>query len=346
MAKRGASDGLGRALWALVPLAVAVVAFRNRESLVAATRLLRAAAFWWLIPGAIAIGAVYLCRATVYGVPLRLLGYRFPRRLLWSLALVATTLHQLVPTAGASGYAFLTYALHQRGVSAGQASLIALIDTLSYAVAAGTLVLVSLGFIATGESGLGPGRVGFALIPGLAVVALALWLYWLQRDARRFVPLVLRLKDRLARLLGRRWPDEPVREFLGEYYRGKAVIRRHPRAFYLMVGLQYLAVAADSAALYTAFLTLGTAPSVWVTFMGFVVAMAGVAVLAVPGGGGGFEVIMSAVFVSRGIEPAQAIAATVLYRVLAFWLPALVSLGLLLRFRRRRAEVRAARGRR
>ncbi len=328
-----------RWLWVAVPLIMAWVGYAHRDALIKAAHLIGGAALWWLAIGAVAIGLLYLCRAAVYSIPLRLFGYEASLPFLWGTALTATAMHQLIPTGGASGYAFLTYAMYQRGVSAGEASLVAMVDTLSYAAAVATLVVASLVYLGLGGT-LYVRSLALFFGLGLVVVAVAGGLFYLQRDERRFVPLVLRLARRVAAWLHREWSDEPLRDFLDEYYRGKRIISRRRRAFYQMMGLQYLSIACDAGALYAAFLALGLTPSPWTVLMGFVVAMSGVSFIGVPGGGGGFEALMSAFFASRGVPAAQAIAAAVLYRVVAFWLPVLVSLVVLFRLRKRQREVR------
>src|SRR5215472_19199690 len=132
-----------------VPAAVAVVAYRDRAVLVEAVRLIGRAQLAWLLPGVLAIAGVSFSRAIVYGFPLRLLGYSFPRGFLFRVALMSSSLHQLIPIGGASGYAFLTYALNQRGAPAGESSVIALVDTLSYSLALATLVAASLAYMLT-----------------------------------------------------------------------------------------------------------------------------------------------------------------------------------------------------
>lgn len=336
---------LSWATWVAVPAAVAVVAYRHRHDLVRAGELILRARPLLLLGALGAIALLYACRGTVYGIPLRLLGFRPGRVFLWSAALGATTLHQLIPTGGASGYAFLTWAMQQRGVPAGQASLVAIIDTLSYAVAVGTLVAATLAYLFIGGK-LGGAGFGGLVAMGVPLVALVAWLYVLQRDQRRFTARIVRLKDRLARLLGREWPDKPVTDVLEDYYRGRTVIGRRPVAFAKMIALQYVAVGCDATALYLAFGALDLAPSFWTVVMGFVVAMSGVAFLAVPGGGGGFELIMSTFFAGHGLSPADAIAATLLYRAVAFWAPVVATLVLLLRLRRRHNDIRGGTTRR
>jgi hypothetical protein len=327
------------ALWIAVPGVVAWVAWTHRESLAGALRLMRHAELRWLAGGAVAAATLYLCRAFVYRVPLRLLGYSAGLAFLWSAAMTTSALQQVLPAGGAVGYAFLTYAMHQRGVPAGRASLIALVDTLSYAFAVATLVIGSLVWLGvTGHLHLEAFRSLF--LAGVVILAIGVWIYWLQRERRRFVPVVLRIGRRIVTSLGRRWREEPVRDFLDEFYRGKGLIRRRPRAFIGMIGLQYVAVACDAATLYAAFVALGQWPRPSIVFLGFVVAMGGAAAISVPGGGGTFETLMSAFFVSEGIPAADAIAATLLFRVITFWLPVAVAGLVLLRLRRRRHEIR------
>jgi uncharacterized protein (TIRG00374 family) len=110
-----------------------------------------------------------------------------------------------------------------------------------------------------------------------------------------------------------------------------------------MIALQYVALACDAGSFYLACLAVGVRPHPWVALMAFVLAMTGVAVVSVPGGGGSFELITASFFAAHGLEAGQGLAAAILYRVAAFWIPVLVSLVLLLRLRRRRREIRGPR---
>lgn len=326
-------------LWAVVPLAAGVVAYRHRGPLTEGLALLPAAHVGWLALGVVMIAVIYLARANAYRVPLRVLDYTVRPRFLFAIALVATSVHQVIPAAGASGYAFLTFALHRQGVSSGQASLIALVDTLSYAVAMATVVGGSLVYLFTWD-GMSALVLRVGVLPAITIVALALLVYVAQRRRARLERLVIGAKHRLERVLGRRWPDAPLRTFLAEYDRGKTMIARRPGRFVQMLAFQYVAVGADAAALYLAFLALGVAPAPWTVFMGLVVAMAAAAVLGAPAGGGGFELVMTGFFAHQGVSESQAFAATLLYRLLAFWLPVAGSLLVLLWVRRRRRDVR------
>lgn len=323
-----------RTLLLLVLLAVVGgIAWANWGEIVRAVRLLGQVQLFWLLPAVAAIGGVYLCRSLVYDLTLRMMGHSLDRRFLWSTAMIATSLHQLVAIAGASGYAFLAYAFHLRGVPGGRASLVALIDTLSNVVSVATLVLIGLLYLAL-QGELGIQRVLGLAGAGAVLVPAGVFLFRLQSDQPRFVRFVLRVKNRLARWLGRDWSDETVCRFLDQYYEGKAVIRARRRVFCILVGLQYVAVICDCVALYAVFLSLGVLPPLWVVFMGFVLAMAGLQIVTLPGGGGSFEVILTAFFARNGIPTAVGIAVALLYRLAAFWLPVVASTVVLAAWRR------------
>ncbi len=317
------------------------MAYRNHDEVVRAIHVIGRVSPWFVAAAAAAIAGVYFCRGSAYRIALGVMEYTFGRWFLARTALVATTAHHLIPTGGASGYAFITYAFHQRGVPAGRASMLALVDTLSNSIALGSLVVVVLVHLAFGAS-ISGAIAGLGLVPGLALLGLAGGFYFLQRDRGRFEGFALKAKGYLARLLRRQWGDVPVRRFLDEYYAGKALIVRRPGRFAIMVGWQYGGMVCNCVALYIIFYALGVAPSVWSLFVGLVLALAGVAVVAVPAGGGSFEVVMSTYFSTHGIATADSIAAALLFRLVAFWAPLAVSTVILLGLRHRRNTVRRA----
>jgi uncharacterized protein (TIRG00374 family) len=285
-----------------------------------------------LLGAAVAIAGVYVCRAGVYRAGLRTLGHFLNYPFLLGCACVATSLHQLVPAAGATGYVYLTYAFHRRGVATGGSSMVALLDTLSNALSVVTLLLITIVYLG---GSLSPREFLPAGLSGAMVTAAVLYLYYRQRDRARFTGSVLAVGARLARLLHRKWREESIRDFLDHYYEAKSIFRRRPASLLLMVALQYLALACDCLALWMVLHALDVAPQLWVVFLSLVVSMAGLAVATVPAGGGSFEVLMSGFLAANGTPLATAIAAAVLYRAVAFWLPLAASVPVLLSQRRR-----------
>ncbi len=324
--------------WTLVVAvfaAVGLLAWWNRAELARAIGLIGRVSPWLMLAAVVAIAGVFVSRGCAYRIALRAMGYSFGRGFLARTALAATSAHHLIPTGGASGYAVITYAFHQRGVAAGRASMLALVDTLSNAVALASLVIGVLVYLA-GAPATSGANLAIGLLPGVALVVLAAGLYYLQRDRQRLLGFARRVSAGAARLVGRRWPEEGVERFLDQYYDGKRLIAANPAGFLRMVGWQYAAVLCNCLALYAIFYALGVVPPPWVVFTGLILAMAGVAVVAAPAGAGSFEVVMSGYFVLHGIAAADSIAATLLYRVVSFWLPVLASVPVMVGLRHQR----------
>ncbi len=311
-------------LTAVVFAAVGLLAWLNRHELARAIGLIGGVSPWLMVAAAVAIAGVFVSRGCAYHIALAAMGYSFPRGFLTRTALAATSAHHLVPTAGLSGYAVITYALHQRGVAAGRASMLALVDTLSNAVALASLVIVVLVYL-TSVPTASDANLAIGLLPGIALLVLAAGLYYLQRDRQRLLEFTRPVSAGLSRLLGGRWQHDGLERFLDQYYEGKRLIASNPAGFLRMVAWQYAAVLCNCLALYAIFYALGVVPTPWVVFTGLILAMAGVAVVAAPAGAGSFEVVMSGYFVLHGIAAADSIAATLLYRVVSFWLPVLAS---------------------
>jgi uncharacterized protein (TIRG00374 family) len=311
-------------LWLPVPALVGLIAYRHQAALVPALQVLSQVSVWWLGLSVAGIAAVYLCRATLFAIPLRLLGYSLPRFFLWSTALVATSIHQAIPSVGMSGYAVLTYSFHRRGIRLAQASLVVCLDALSNLAVFATVVLGGFAYAAMARARPGNSMLlGFLMVAVAAAVLglLAAYVYRLQRDERGFTERVLRLKQGVGSLLRRSWPDEPVVRFLRGYYQGKAAIRANRGVFSRMLGLQCLAVCCDLGALYASFLAIGLTLPVWVLLMGLMASTAGLVMSGAPGGGGSFEAIMTAFLVGHGVGKVDAIAGVIVYRFVAFWLP-------------------------
>jgi uncharacterized protein (TIRG00374 family) len=334
LASQPGGHGKARRLTILLVVlgAVALLAYDKRASVLAATDLIARVRLGWLLGAVAAIAGVYVCRAGVYRAGLRTLGHSLGYPFLLGCACVATSLHQLVPAGGATGYVYLSYAFHRRGVATGGASIVALLDTLSNALSVVTLLLITIVYL---RGSLSPREFLPAGLSGAMVTAAVLYLYYRQRDRVGFTGSVLAVSARLARLLHREWREESIRDFLDHYYEAKSIFQRRPAALLVMVGLQYLALACDCLALWMVLHALDAAPQLWVAFLSLVVSMAGLAVAAVPAGGGSFEVLMSGFFAANGTPMATAIAAAVLYRVVAFWLPLVASVPVLLSQRSR-----------
>ncbi|MEI7643479.1 MAG: lysylphosphatidylglycerol synthase transmembrane domain-containing protein [Chloroflexales bacterium] len=302
----------------LISLGILALAFLNRGWIMEAFDLLREARPVWLILAFALIGLSYLVSSQVFNVVLRSLGYRMSLMRLWATALVAIVVSQSVPAGGVGSYAFLMSNFTRRGISSGEAALIASLETLSYAVSMLLIFTFSLFYLAgrglaTGESSYVAAIIGVTLISTVAFV--------LTRSEATMQRWLRGLKNGLARLLGQRWGDGWMSRIVTDLTRGRALLSSRRRDVALLVIIQITALSGHSLAMLLVLHSLGVS-----TTFGAVMAAFGIALITstfnvLPGGGGTVEAALVAVLSQLGVGPA-AVPAAIIFRLFNFWLAA------------------------
>jgi uncharacterized protein (TIRG00374 family) len=79
--------------------------------------------------------------------------------------------------------------------------------------------------------------------------------------------------------------------------------------------------ACNTFCLYVCLQALGLSLPLSVVLVVFTLGVSAGEAVPTPGGLGGFEAGLAAGFVAYGIEPSQALAAAILYRLVSYWLP-------------------------
>jgi uncharacterized protein (TIRG00374 family) len=304
-------------------LVVSVVAARAVD-LAELWRLLSTASPWWLLA---ALGfklATPLGTATLYARVLRLLGHRRRAVSLWLPAQVAIVVTMAFPAGPLAMSAFLLRVLRRRGVPEGVTTLAVAIDTLTYEVAFLGLVTVGLGYLFT-HGALSVGQISEVGLVALAVVVGGLYLWGLQRDRADLTRKLVGAQQWLAGRLRAPWQAESIEGFLDELYRGKALVAQRPYEFARLIVLQVGVLALDVMTLYSALRALGHDPHLSVVILSYSLASLFAVITPLPGGGGSFEATVALSATRLGVTSEVALGATLIYRVLAFWLPALLS---------------------
>lgn len=121
------------------------------------------------------------------------------------------------------------------------------------------------------------------------------------------------------------WRAESVEGFLDELYRGKALVAQRPHEFVRLFAFQVGVLALDVLTLYSAFRALGHDPHLSVVILSYSLATLFATIAPLPGGGGSFEATVALSATRLGVTAEVALGATLIYRVLTFWLPALLS---------------------
>ncbi len=300
-----------------------LVAFLHRGEVAAVARTVGDVRRSWLL---LAIGVqllVYLNFAAVYWRSLALLGQRVRLLSLYGISFVAIFLGRVFPAGGTSTYAFLLYQLRRRGIPDGIGAVTVTLDGLSYLAAFFGLLLGGFVYLFTHGELRAPQILVIVLIV-LAILFLLMYVWALHYDRPLLTRRALGLKNRIAGLVRRSWGDTPVLTFVAEIYDGLALIKRNRWGFFQLVGLQLVALLLDAVTLLCLFLSLGEWPHLSVVLLGYSLAYFFSTVTSLPGGGGSFEATMTLTFTQLNVASEIALSVTLLYRLLAFWLPLVV----------------------
>lgn len=314
-----------RLLIGLIVLGV-LVAFvlLKRYELIGAARILGRANPGWLAAALLVQSVVYLCFAAVYWRSLQLLGYHVRLLSLYGVAFIGVFLGRVFPVGGTSTFAFLLFQLRRRGIPDGTGAVAVTLDGLSYLIAFFTLLTGGFIYLFThGE--LKVNQVLIVALLTLAIITFGMYVWGLSRDRQLLTRRALGLKNWLARLLRRDWGDLRVLAFIAELYEGAALIGRNRTGFVQLVGLHLSALLFDCVTLLLLFWSIDLWPHFSVVLLSYSLAYFVSTISSLPGGGATFEATMTVTMVTLGMNESVALSVTLLYRLLAFWLPLLIS---------------------
>lgn len=314
-----------RLVLGLVVLGIVVgIAYAERDELLGVLATLRTANPLWMVAALVVQGFVYLCFAIVYWRSLQLLGYRLRLLSLYGVSFVAIFLGRVFPAGGTSTFAFLLFQLRRRGIPDGTGAVAVTLDGLSYLL--GFFVLLTGGFVYLFTHGeLKVNQVLIVALLTLTIMALGMYVWGLSRDRALLTRRALSLKNQLARLFRRNWGDRQVLAFIAELYEGVVLIGRDRSGFIQLVVLQVCALLLDCVTLLLLFWAVGVWPHFSVVLLGYSLAYFLGTISSLPGGGGTFEATMTVTMTTLGMEAPIALSVTLLYRLLAFWLPLVIS---------------------
>ena len=284
---------------------------------------------WLLLLPALATVGSYLTMARSYQLIAATAGWPIGFMDMLRITVVANTANYLLSTGGLSGFALRMYLFTRRGIPAGSAVLISLVQTVLTNLV--LLVFVIGGFMLLLLSHSLMGRdlvvavtllIGFTIVVVLTMVAIVRRRWrrrvvtrltkLIQRGLRRFAP---HRKDERRRLLQLQRKLHAGLDFL--------LARPHemiaPTAYIVLDWLFTLLV------LYTAFIAIGHPVGMSYVIAGFSIGIFLSMVSLVPGGLGVLEGSMTAVFASLDVPIEHAVVATLIFRVAYYGLPLLAT---------------------
>lgn len=296
------------------------VAVRHRDD---APRLLTALGRvdpWWLALAALLQIPTYLGVGATYRMTSGALLARVPLWASTKMAVVNLFVNSAIPTAGLSGNFFLVKMMTRRGVPAGTATLVVVLERVFYFLA---LAAFSAGVIGWSIARSGSGSIDgwtrelLALVVITAIgVGLAVGVRGMLRHPRAAARRVVGWIERAPAWLRRR---VDARELIGDADRvaeagGLAVFRGR-----LLVWM-FLSEAAvfvfDALTLWALFRGVGAPISLQTAALGYALATVFAQVVVIPGT---LEVGLAGVLTGLGVRTGTAVVVTLLFHLLSLW---------------------------
>ncbi len=296
----------------IAALAVLVLVVLNVTEERAFLQLLEQSQPRWLLLALAFQAFTYIAQAEVW----RLVLHRAGTGLRWSfacrLSLAKLFMDQAIPSMGVSGAVLVTQALQERGAARGAVLSSVSIDTAAFYLAYIVNLAVALALLAA---------AGHA-VPLILALGVFFLLY---SAALATVVLVLsgRQPGRLARGLLR---IPGLRRILAVLQDADPRLAHDPALLSRATALQILVAVADAATLWALLHALGVDASGAAVFSSFLIASVLRSIGVLPGGLGTFEAGSVGALTFAGVPIAAALAATLMFRVVSFWLPMLPGL--------------------
>lgn len=266
---------------------------------------------WWMGIAIVLQAATYLAQGETWRVVTRAAGVAVPSSVAFKLSLAKLFIDQALPSAGISGTVVVARALEQRGVSRAVVMAAVVVDSVSYyAASVLTLALALLVMVVGGHANpLIFMAAFFFVVFSVMLTATALSVSGRVRAGPKWLRRVPVLKTALA--------------LVSE---ADAKLARSLPLLFKSVLFQLAIVLLDAATVWVLIRSLGEVASPTGVFASFVVSTLLRTIGIVPGGLGVFEAASVVTLRFAAVPIGVALAATLLYRGLSFWLPMLPGL--------------------
>ena len=316
------------ALYAPLLLSLGILVWLIYPNLGEMARTIRNANPWWLmISFGFAVSSYTFMGFTLWEV-LRILGIRLPFLQVAGIAFVSTTVNYFVSSAGISGFATRAHLLGKRKVPYGASVTSSVVITVLIYLALAVIVVEGavLQFMQTPDfnRGMAEALVGVAAVLGFAF-ALTLLFFHHELRAAWARKMFLAVNHVIFFFSKKEIPRENFEKFERQLDEGIRTIHGKKYELPKVVGYVFCDWVSNIMILYFAFKAVGISLGATTLVAGFAFGMLMTIIPILPGGLGAMEAAMTAAFSGMGIPVAQALTASLLFRLFYYLLPAFAS---------------------
>ena len=290
-----------------------------------AQHVLRRANWVWVSVALLFTVVSYLCLSYGFLIASRLFDIRLSRGDLLQIGFISNVLNNLLSAGGAAGYSIRLVIMKRRGQTT--ADILAASVFHSYFNTLALLILFPLGLfhLLTTHPLSSRGEIGIGVALGVALLVLSVVTALVFSTTVR--ARIFRRVQTLSQRLARRNPEASLYEIDATLNRGLAAIRQRPASLLLLLGLVVTDWISSVITLGFCFRALGTFLTPGVLVTGFAIGVVAGLASMVPGGLGVQDGSMTGIYVLLGVSLEHAVLASVLFRVVYYFIPFLTSLG-------------------
>jgi uncharacterized protein (TIRG00374 family) len=254
----------------------------------------------------------------------RLLGIPIDTPALTQIGFTTTAINHLLTTGGLAGYSLRYLLMRRRGVRMKEVMTTSVLHFyLTSLIMLGMLPIGLVMLLMNSSIGLQTSII----VTAIAVLVLLLFSI---ATGLVFKPAmrrpILRFVSKIARSLLKQDLDSQLRQFDTSFTHGVEALRRQPQKMSMIVGMIFGDWLASAIALWFCFDALGPSVHPADLIAGFVIGVVAGVISMIPGGLGIQEGSMAGIFSLLGTSFEQAILASILFRVVYYILPYLISL--------------------
>lgn len=310
-------------------LSVGVIAFMVYQAKDSFVKIWQSVQTGFLFLSILSSVLIYVAMGLSLYEVLRVMGRRINKGAAIGIALVSTTVNYVVSSFGASGFALRAHLLNRRRVPFGTCVTASIVITvLLYFVLAIIILQGSVLMLFNSSATTMQLLKNFSLILVMCAVCVVVTAFlfndeWRSKWLRKTFRLMNKVLYHVFRAL---IPKGKYDDFMDQLDEGIDLIHKKKNK---MTGA-IIYVCADwlftILVLYFAFRAVGVHISSGVLVAGFAVGMVTTLIPLLPGGLGAMELAMTAVYAQMGIDWDAALMATLIYRVVYYILPGIVSI--------------------
>lgn len=260
---------------------------------------------------------------------LRIMGRKVSKSAAMGIALVSTTVNYIVSSLGVSGFALRAHLLNRRRVPFGTCVTASIVITvLLYFVLAIIILQGSVLMLFNSSATTMQLLKNFSLIIVMCAVCVVITAFLFNNELRsKWLRKCFRIMNKvLYRVFRALIPKGKYDDFMDQLDEGIDLIHRKKNKLTMTI----IYVCADwlftILVLYFAFRAVGIHITAGVLVAGFAVGMVTTLIPILPGGLGAMELAMTAVYSQMGIDWDSALMASLIYRVVYYILPGIVSI--------------------